>query len=104
MNEPFYRGLPGEIRETVDRSAADALAHQSRVARRMEADALEQMRAGGVQISRPNLAAFAPAVRPRIWNELADRLPDGETLIERLVAEAERASSGARSDSRAVRE
>ena len=55
VNEPFYRALPQDIRETVDRSAADALAYQSEVARQMEADALEQMRASGVEISRPNL-------------------------------------------------
>ena len=93
VNEPFYRALPRDIRETVDRSAADALAYQSELARRMEAAALEQMRAGGVEISRPNLAPFAPAVRPRIRDELADRLPDGEALISRLVAEAERTAS-----------
>ena len=91
VNEPFYRELPQDIRETVDRSAADALAYQSEEARRMEADAIEQMRAAGVEISRPDLAPFAPAVRPRIWNELADRLPDGEALIARLVEEAARA-------------
>ena len=91
VNEPFYRGLPEDVRETVDRSAADALAYQSEVARRMEADAIEQMRAAGVEISRPDLAPLAPPVRPRIWNELADRLPDGEALIARLVEEAARA-------------
>ncbi len=90
VNEPFYRGLPVEIRETVDRSAAEALAYQSEVARRMEADAIEEMREAGVEISRPNLAPFAPAVRPRIWDELANRLPDGEALIARLVASTER--------------
>ena len=91
VNEPFYQALPRDIRETVDRSAAEALAYQSEVARQMEADAIEQMRANGVEVSRPELAPFAPAVRPRIWDELADRLPDGEALIARLVAEAERA-------------
>ena len=90
VNEPFYRALPRDIRETVDRSVADALAYQSEVARRMEADALEQMRANDVQISRPNLAPFAPAVKPRVWDELAARLPDGKALIARLVAEVER--------------
>ena len=94
VNEPFYRGLPAEIRETVDRSAAEALAYQGEVARRMEADAIEEMRAAGVEISRPDLAPFAPTVRPQIWDELADRLPDGEALIERLVAETERTVSG----------
>ena len=88
VNEPFYRGLPLDIREAVARSAAEALAYQSEVARRMEADALREMRESGVEISRPSPAPFAPAVRPRIWNELADRLPDGEALIARLVAAA----------------
>ena len=94
VNEPFYRSLPPEIRELVDRSAADALAYQSEVARRMEADALAEMRANDVKISRPDLAPFAPAVRPRIRDELAARLPDGEALITRLVEEAERIASG----------
>ncbi len=93
VNEPFHEALPGRIRETFDRSVADALAYQSEVARRMEADALAEMRASGVVISRPDLAPFAPAVRPRIRDELADRLPDGEALIARLVAEVERAAS-----------
>ena len=91
VNEPFYRALPRDIRETVDRSAADALAYQSEVARRMEAEALEQARANGVEVSRPELAPFVRAVGPRIRDGLADRLPDGEVLIARLVAEAERA-------------
>ena len=94
VNEPFYRSLPRDIRETVDRSVADALAYQSEVARQMEADALEQMRANDVEISRPNLAPFAPAVKPRVWDELAARLPDGEALIARLVAEVERTATG----------
>ena len=95
VHEPFYQGLPPDIRETVDRSAADALAYQSEAARRMEADAVAEMGAAGVTISRPDLAPFAPAVRPRIWDELAARLPDGAALIARLVAEAERTGAPA---------
>ena len=94
VNEPFYRALPRDIRETVDRSVADALAYQSEVARQMEAAALEQMRANDVEISRPNLAPFTPAVKPRVWDELAARLPDGEALIAKLVAEVERTAPG----------
>ena len=93
VNEQFYAGLPPDIRETVDRSAADALAYQSEEARRMEAEAIEQMRAAGVEIARPDLALFAPAVRPSIWDELGARLPDGEALIARLVEEAGGAGS-----------
>ena len=94
VNEPFYQALPQEIQETVDRSVTDALAYQSEVARQMEADALEEMRANDVEISRPNLAPFAPAVKPRVWDELAARLPDGKALIARLVAEVERTATG----------
>jgi len=96
VNETFYRALPREIRETVDRSAADALAYQSEVARRMESDALDRMRAAGVEIRRPDLAPFYPPVRPLIWNEFADRLPGGEALIATLLAEAERAAEAER--------
>ncbi|MDE2720506.1 TRAP transporter substrate-binding protein [Candidatus Palauibacter polyketidifaciens] len=96
VNEPFYRGLPAEIRETVDRSAAEALAYQSEVARRMEAEAIEEMREAGVEISRPDPAPFAAAVSRNVRDALANGLPDGEALIARLVAEAERAASEGR--------
>ena len=92
VNEPFYRSLPRDVRDTLDRSAADALAYQSEVARQMEVDALEQMRANNVEISRPDVGPFVPAVRPIVWDELASRLPDGQALIARLVAEVRRAA------------
>ena len=91
VNEPFYQSLPADIRDALDRSAADALAYQSEVARQMEAEALEEMRANDVEISRPDVAPFVPAVRPLVWDELARRLPDGEALIARLVEEVRRA-------------
>ncbi len=90
VNEPFYRSLPRGVRETVDRSAADALAYQSELARQMEAEAIEEMRANDVEIARPDVSAFVPAVRPAVWDELAKRIPDGDTLIRRLVEEARR--------------
>ena len=90
VNEPFYRSLPRGVRETVDRSAADALAYQSELARQMEAEAIEEMRANDVEIARPDVSAFVPAVRPAVWDELAKRIPDGDALIRRLVEEARR--------------
>jgi C4-dicarboxylate-binding protein DctP len=90
VNEPFYQSLPADVQEAVDDAAAQALAYQSEVARRMETDALEQMRVNDVEISRPDVASFVPAVRPHVWDELAARLPDGEALIARLVDEVGR--------------
>ena len=92
VNEPFYQSLPADIRDALERSAADALAYQSEVAHQMESEALEQMRANDVEISRPDVAPFVPAVRPHVWDELARRLPDGEALIARLVEEVRRAA------------
>ena len=90
INEPFYRSLPVAVRQTVEGSARDALAYQSRLARQMEAEAIEEMRASGVEIERPALAPFVPAVRPSVWDDVAERIPDGEALISRLVEEARR--------------
>ena len=90
MNEPFYQSLPADVQEAIDDAAAEALAYQSEVARRMETDALEQMRANDVKISHPDVASFVPAVRPHVWDELATRLPDGEALIAWLVNEVGR--------------
>ena len=53
----------------------------------MEAQAIQPMRAAGVEISRPEPGASTPAVIPRIRDEPAGRLPEGEALIERLVRE-----------------
>ena len=90
VNEPFYQSLPADVQEAIDDAAAEALAYQSEVARRMETDALEQMRANDVKISHPDVALFVPAVRPHVWDELATRLPDGEALIAWLVNEVGR--------------
>ncbi len=94
VNEPFHQALPADVRATLARSVREALAHQSAVARRMEADALETMRAAGVTISRPDLAPFARAVRQGARDELADRLPGGGPLLARLMEEVERAPPG----------
>ncbi len=89
-HEPFFRSLPGDIRATLERSAAEALAYQSRIAQRMEADAIAEMQRRGVRIARPDRAEFVPLVRPAVWDELAGRLPNGRELIDRVAAEAGR--------------
>jgi len=85
VNEPFYQSLPADIQAAIDESTAEALAYQSEVARQMESDALEQMRANDVEVTHPDIGPFVPAVRPEVWDELAGRLPDGEALIAMLV-------------------
>ncbi len=94
VNEAFFRSLPPDIRATVERSATDALAWQSGEARRMEAQALEEMRASDVRVTRPNLGPFRDAVGDHVRDELAERLPDGEAILVRLMAEVERTAAG----------
>jgi tripartite ATP-independent transporter DctP family solute receptor len=90
VSERFYRSLPEEIRELLDTSAAEALDYQRAVAREMEMEAIEQMKASGVSVAYPSTDEFIPVVRPRIWEDLAERLPDGKALLERLEREIDR--------------
>ena len=92
IGERLYQSLANSAREAIEHSAADALAYQSEVARRLEAEGIEMMGEAGVTIARPPLEPFVLMVRPRVWDALASRLPDGEMLLER-VQEALRASS-----------
>ena len=90
VNERFYRSLPEDVQRSLDRSAAEALAYQSEVARELERDGIAEMESAGVVVSRPSLDAFEPIVRPRVWEELASRLEGGDELLERLRQETER--------------
>ena len=90
VNDRFYRSLPEDVQRSLDRSAAEALAYQSEVARELERDAIAEMKSAGVVVSRPSLDAFEPVVRPRVWEELASRLEGGDELLERLRQEIER--------------
>jgi C4-dicarboxylate-binding protein DctP len=90
VNDRFYRSLPEDVQRSLDRSAAEALAYQSEVARELERDAIAEMESAGVVVSRPSLDAFEPVVRPRVWEELASRLEGGDELLERLRQETGR--------------
>jgi tripartite ATP-independent transporter DctP family solute receptor len=82
VNESFYQSLPPEVREQVDHSAAEALAFQKTIARHMETEAIEQMKAAGVTITQPAIEEFLPLVAPGIWEALAARLPNGAALLQ----------------------
>ena len=94
INERFYRSLPADVRLALDQSAEDALRFQSRVALEMTEKATEEIKAVGVRIAHPQLDRFAAVVRPRVWDELAARLPNGPALIEWVERETSRPRSG----------
>ena len=71
----------------LDRSAFDSLAYQKTVARRLEKEAIAHMKASGVVLTYPNLERFVSIARPKVWDELAARLPNGRALLERLQKE-----------------
>jgi tripartite ATP-independent transporter DctP family solute receptor len=82
INDAFYRSLPSDVRDSVVRSAHDALTYQTEVSREMTRAAIEEMEKVGVTISRPSLDSFERVARPAVWNELARRLHNGQQLIE----------------------
>jgi tripartite ATP-independent transporter DctP family solute receptor len=84
INEAFFQSLPEPVRADVTACAAEALAYQSEVARELEREALETMKAENVHISYPDPELFVPLVRPQVWEAVAARLPEGESLLERL--------------------
>jgi TRAP-type C4-dicarboxylate transport system substrate-binding protein len=90
ISERFYESLPDEIQDVLATSAAQSLDYQKAVAREMEAEAIEQMQAAGVTVTYPSIDKFVPVVRPRVWEDLAERLPDGKALLERVEREIDR--------------
>jgi C4-dicarboxylate-binding protein DctP len=98
INEEFYQSLPEDIQEALDVSAAESLHYQRTVAREMETEAMEQMKASGVTVSYPPTERFAPVARPSVWEDLAERLPNGKAVLEWLEKEVDRVPAGAGTD------
>jgi TRAP-type C4-dicarboxylate transport system substrate-binding protein len=92
INEQFFQSLPESVREDVVACARKALAYQSEVARELERKALETMRKEEVVISYPDLEQLSALVRPKVWEALRVRLPDGENLLKRLEQSFEETS------------
>jgi len=82
VNERFYQSLPEDVRDSLDDSAADSLAFQTSIARRMEREAIEKMKAAGVTVTHPATEEFIAAVQPQVWDRLASRLPNGRSLLD----------------------
>jgi TRAP-type C4-dicarboxylate transport system substrate-binding protein len=93
INESFFQSLPESIRDDVVASAKEALAYQSEVARELEREAFKTMQAEEVVVTQPDLAPFKILVRPKVWELLAARLPDGRQHLERLEQALKAASA-----------
>ena len=89
INDSLYNGFPKDIQKAVDEASKEALAYQKDVARKMEDDAVETMKKGGVTIAKPDLEPFVKMVRPAVWNEMMVRIPKGKELVERVSKEAD---------------
>ncbi len=90
VSERFFQSLPEEIQEVLVVAAAESLEYQKTVARAMEAGAIEEMKAAGVTVTYPSTEGFVPIARPKVWDDLAERLPDGRSLLEWLESEIDR--------------
>ena len=90
VNDRFYRALPEDVQQSLERSAAEALEYQSKVARELERNAIAKMESAGVVVSHPSLDTFEGLVRHQVWKWLASRLDGGDELLERLQLETKR--------------
>lgn len=90
VSERFYQNLPEDVQDALTLSAAESLEYQKTVAREMEAEAIEEMKAAGVTVTYPSTEGFVPFARPTVWDDLAERLPDGRTLLEWLESEIDK--------------
>jgi len=89
MNDALYKGFSPAVQKAIDESAAEALAYQKDVARKMEDDAVAAMKKAGVTITYPELGPFVKVVRPAVWDEMMVRIPKGKELVERVSKEAD---------------
>jgi tripartite ATP-independent transporter DctP family solute receptor len=90
VNDRFYSSLPEDVRSALVRSVAESLAYQKEIASELEKDAIGRLTAARVTLVYPEKESFVSVVRPKVWDELADRLPGGAGLIERLMVETGR--------------
>lgn len=66
MNDRFYRNLSDNQRAIVDQAAKEALAYGDELAAKSERDLLEKLQAAGMQVTRPDYAAFMAKAKPAI--------------------------------------
>lgn len=64
VSEQVYARLPDDQKQAVAAAAKEAMAFQRQTARRMSDELTAEMEKRGVQVNRPNLAAFRDAALP----------------------------------------
>ncbi|MDB5363684.1 MAG: C4-dicarboxylate transporter substrate-binding protein [Rhodospirillales bacterium] len=87
-NEALMKGLPPEIQAAVTRAFAEAIEYQSALARKMDEDAIVEMKKIGMQVTEPDLTPFISLVKPSVWQKLEGNIPDGKANIARLLKAA----------------
>ncbi len=76
--------LPAEVREVLTRIARETQAFVYETARRMDADLLDSLRSGGLEVNDTDRAAFMQASRS-IYEEFGATVPGGAELVERAA-------------------
>lgn len=83
-NDAFFNGLPKDIQKAMTEATAEATAYQSTISRKMDADALVDLKKAGVKVNEPDLAPFVAAVKPDVWNKIESQIPNGKENVARL--------------------
>ncbi len=82
----FFDGLPRETQEVIRKAAAEATAHERAVFRERQQQAIQELRARGLQFARLDEKAFLEAIRP-VWRKVARDLK-AEDLLEEIIKAA----------------
>lgn len=81
INTGRFRSLPADVQEVLLKTARDVSQSERAVARRMEAEQVDELRRLGMQVTHPDKAAFQRAMEP-VYNKYRSRFGD---LIDRII-------------------
>jgi len=80
-----WDALPEDVRTILEEEARGVQAYVHEIAERLDNELVGQMRTAGVEVNQPDPAAFLAASRG-VYEEFAQSVPGGQTLVDRAMA------------------
>jgi len=86
ISERVYATLSPKLQQVVTESMGEAMALQRKLSAEENAEAIGQLKAGGVRVVDVDVAAFRSIVQP-VWKELAESAgPEAVRIVEQIAA------------------
>ena len=94
VNKKFWEGLPGDVRQGLEKAMAEATTYANEIAQKENDDAIEEMKKSGkttfYELTAQERAAWQKALDP-VHNDMASRV--GKDLIEEFYKETRAATN-----------